>query len=702
MRLLCALLIKYFVTARTTVICALAKRGDGSSMNLLETSNLLQMAGRAGRRGFDQSGTCVILATAFENHDDAAKILTDPIKPISSQFSPSYSLAVNLVARGEGKLDVAKQLVGKSFALWEKQQLEDGLAATVEKHGEGVSEILEASAQEKFMISLVETLQLQVTMKRAKFDIGYVEFLLGILRDRESLKKASKSYLGASKMLELEQSTLGYLEADLAAAQTQTGDEDILQDLFDEDEAEISKQVEAQRTRMAKIEKDVNKHPFTSIADIANELMRDPNSREGKGLLGDLRTIRDFEDKKNGNGEDFDSTATTRDRKLLSPEDLCTFAKSAIVIRRKTRKLSTANPGLDAAELLEQADIVEDTSDNTWEDMLAIVKVLVAYGCLSMNADLDDHDNLSIEQESFEVSPAGNNVGMLGFENSLWSLVAVGGAWDVVGASSKLDQFRTTMENLDLGEGDSDWYDSEEIAIKPVPSKAREEVEELVSLIRELTPSQLAGYVSCVVSEGARGGRGGGVSVIDVFQRMEPVQQRVIQKSLEVMERLNEVQKDYGVDENTRVCNFDVSNCDVVSAWASGCTWNEALAISGSPPGDLARTLSRVLDAVRQLGNLPYRALRKSDFANGKGASVDIARGLHPEIRSLCRDAARAINRYPVKDPLQFAEIEEISEEDIEDGLSEGDDDDDDDLEVLENDGNEDSDLTRDDDEDSG
>lgn len=75
--------------ARTTVICAMAKRGDGSSMNLLETSNLLQMAGRAGRRGFDTEGTCVIVATPFESHEDASKILTDELKPIRSQFSPS-------------------------------------------------------------------------------------------------------------------------------------------------------------------------------------------------------------------------------------------------------------------------------------------------------------------------------------------------------------------------------------------------------------------------------------------------------------------------------------------------------------------------------------------------------------------------------------------------------------------------------------
>jgi len=57
--------------ARTTVVCALAKRGDSSAMNLLETSNLLQMAGRAGRRGMDTDGTCVIVATPFESQEDA-------------------------------------------------------------------------------------------------------------------------------------------------------------------------------------------------------------------------------------------------------------------------------------------------------------------------------------------------------------------------------------------------------------------------------------------------------------------------------------------------------------------------------------------------------------------------------------------------------------------------------------------------------
>lgn len=48
-----------------------------------------------------------------------------------------------------------------------------------------------------------------------------------------------------------------------------------------------------------------------------------------------------------------------------------------------------------------------------------------------------------------------------------------------------------------------------------------------------------------------------------------------------------------------------------------------------------------------------------------------MSRGLDPEIRRLCREASRAINRYPVKDPLDFVSSDE--------GDDEGDDDDGDD-----------------------
>jgi hypothetical protein len=104
----------------------------------------------------------------------------------------------------------------------------------------------------------------------------------------------------------------------------------------------------------------------------------------------------------------------------------------------------------------------------------------------------------------------------------------------------------------------------------------------------------------------------------------------------------------------------DITNSEAVTAWADGCSWSEALEISGLPPGDLARHLARVLDAVRQFGKLDFRAVRKQDWQQTQTFSI----GIDPDVRRLCREAAQAINRYPVKDPLAFATVDEIEEGD--------------------------------------
>jgi len=87
--------------------------------------------------------------------------------------------------------------------------------------------------------------------------------------------------------------------------------------------------------------------------------------------------------------------------------------------------------------------------------------------------------------------------------------------------------------------------------------------------------------------------------------------------------------------------------CEVVIAWASGCSWSEALELSGFGPGDLIRALSRALDALRQLGNLPINPARAID-----GTLLTETPGIHPDIRRLCKQAVTAMDRYPVKDPL--------------------------------------------------
>ena len=104
-----------------------------------------------------------------------------------------------------------------------------------------------------------------------------------------------------------------------------------------------------------------------------------------------------------------------------------------------------------------------------------------------------------------------------------------------------------------------------------------------------------------------------------------------------------------------------------MTAWAGGCTWSEAVEMSGSPPGDLARILSRVLDAMRQFGGLPFAPIRRDDFEQPTKLEL-VSRGLDQEVRRLCREAIRAINRYPLKDPLPFSTVDD---DDLDDDESE-------------------------------
>ncbi|XP_047324710.1 DExH-box ATP-dependent RNA helicase DExH15 chloroplastic [Impatiens glandulifera] len=83
--------------ARTAVISSLSKRGESGRIRL--TSNeLLQMSGRAGRRGIDESGNVVIIQTPFEGAEECCKLLFAGLDPLVSQFTASYGMVLNLLA----------------------------------------------------------------------------------------------------------------------------------------------------------------------------------------------------------------------------------------------------------------------------------------------------------------------------------------------------------------------------------------------------------------------------------------------------------------------------------------------------------------------------------------------------------------------------------------------------------------------------
>ena len=98
--------------ARTTLISTLSKRTDRGH-RLLNASEFLQMAGRAGRRGMDELGYVVTLQTPFEGAKEAAYLATAEPDPLVSQFTPSYGMVLNLLQTYT--LEETRELLERSF-----------------------------------------------------------------------------------------------------------------------------------------------------------------------------------------------------------------------------------------------------------------------------------------------------------------------------------------------------------------------------------------------------------------------------------------------------------------------------------------------------------------------------------------------------------------------------------------------------------
>ena len=98
--------------ARTTVISSLSKRTD-LGHRLLNASEFLQMAGRAGRRGMDVQGYVVTAQTQFEGAREASHLATAAADPLVSQFTPSYGMVLNLLQTHS--LEETQALIERSF-----------------------------------------------------------------------------------------------------------------------------------------------------------------------------------------------------------------------------------------------------------------------------------------------------------------------------------------------------------------------------------------------------------------------------------------------------------------------------------------------------------------------------------------------------------------------------------------------------------
>lgn len=108
--------------ARTAVFDGLM-RFNGQEMINLPAREFMQMAGRAGRRGLDDSGLVVIRCDIEEWDNLRGQLkgyLQGRLEPVRSRFSLSFNSVVNLLARHD--LERIRTLVERSYLAWHRAQ----------------------------------------------------------------------------------------------------------------------------------------------------------------------------------------------------------------------------------------------------------------------------------------------------------------------------------------------------------------------------------------------------------------------------------------------------------------------------------------------------------------------------------------------------------------------------------------------------
>ena len=121
--------------ARSVVLDRLTK-WDGSAHTEITAGEYTQLTGRAGRRGIDVEGHAVVVDDGRLDPSALAGLASRRTYPLRSSFSPTYNMAVNLVAQ-VGR-ERAREVLETSFAQFQADRGVVGLARQAQTHAEAL------------------------------------------------------------------------------------------------------------------------------------------------------------------------------------------------------------------------------------------------------------------------------------------------------------------------------------------------------------------------------------------------------------------------------------------------------------------------------------------------------------------------------------------------------------------------------------
>lgn len=128
--------------ARTVVLSFADTRGN-DGWRPLQTSELQQMTGRAGRRGKDNVGFVVLAPSNFQNPQRIAVLLKSPPDALTSQFRSTYTSLLNLLDAFKSFSQV-REIAEKSFAFRDTARQISKLQRRCEERKEQILEKLSA------------------------------------------------------------------------------------------------------------------------------------------------------------------------------------------------------------------------------------------------------------------------------------------------------------------------------------------------------------------------------------------------------------------------------------------------------------------------------------------------------------------------------------------------------------------------------